>query len=77
MIIKIIMLLEGSRKDNKKVGILTLGSVHASFSEVSLGVFPSLGSIDKGSETTSEPGCKIVTFHPVAALTRFPWAALG
>lgn len=64
------MLLEGRRKDNKKLGILTLGSVHASFSEVSLGVFPRPRSVDKASETP-ELGYKTVTFHPVAALTPF------
>lgn len=65
------MLLEGRRKDNKKLGILTLGSVHASFSEVSLGVFPGPRSVGKALETPSELSCKTVTFHPVAALTPF------
>lgn len=73
MIIKIIMLLEGRRKENKKLEILTLGSVHASFSEVSLGFSPRPGYVRKGSETTSEASCT----YPESALTPFPRAAMG
>lgn len=57
---KVIMLLEGRRKENPKVGILTLGGWHERFSEVSLGFSPDLatsGRVGKGSETPPGPGC--------------------
>lgn len=77
MIIKIIMLLEGRRKENKKLGIFDTSSVHASFSEVPLGFSPRPGYVRKGSETTSEASCRAVTPYPESALTPFPRAAMG
>lgn len=78
MIIKVIIVAGGEKKREQEVKNFDTGQCPASSLEVSLGFSRSPDYVlVKGTETTSESGCKKVTPNPGAALTPFPWAAVG